>query len=307
MTQSVTAPASGALVELSDALATAVETAGAWTVRVEARRGNPSSGIVWSSDGQILAADHTIEKEEDITVGLGDGRTLKARLTARDPGTDLALLRVDATDLQPAERGSDESVRIGHIALAIGRPGPAGVMASFGIVSALGGSWRTARGGQVERFVRTDATLYPGFSGGPLVNAQGQSIAVNSWTLSQGAGLAIPVGVAQTVAGALAQGGVKRAYLGVGTQAVVLPSAVREKVGGQETGLMLITVEPDGPAEKSGLLIGDVLVSMDGTMLRDTEDLLGQLTPARAGQSASVKLVRGGEVREMKVTVGQRK
>ena len=219
----------GVLAGLSEDLATAVETVAVSVVRVEARRGNPSSGIVWTADGHILTADHTVEREEDIPVGLGDGRAAQGRLVARDPGSDLALLKVDATDLVAATRGSDDEVRIGHLALSIGRPGPAGVMASLGIVSALGGQWRTARGGQLDRFVRTDATLYPGFSGGPLVDAAGRVIGVNSWTLSQGAGLAIPVGLVGQIADALTQGGVKRAYLGVATQAVALPAAVRHR------------------------------------------------------------------------------
>ena len=306
MAESMSSTAAGALVGFSNELAAAVETAGAAVVRVEARRGNASSGIVWSNDGQILAADHTIEREEDIPVGLGDGRALKAKLLARDPGSDLALLKVDASDLGPAIRAYDEEVRVGHLVLAIGRPGPAGVMASLGIVSATGGPWRTARGGQVERFVRTDATLYPGFSGGPLVDAAGRVVGINSWTLSQGAGLAIPTGTAVRIAEALTQGGVKRAYLGVSTQAVALPAAIRSQAANQETGLMLVAVEPGGPAEQSGLFIGDILLAIEGQALADTDELLSQLTGQRAGQGVTFRLVRGGEIKELQVTLGQR-
>ena len=309
MTQAEAGSGTGAdvLAGLSNDLANAVETAAISIMRVEARRGNASTGIIWTNDGHILTADHTIEKEEDIPIGHGDGRRLTARLVARDPGTDLALLKVDATDLHPAQRGADGDVRVGHLALAIGRPGESGVMASLGIVSALGGPWRTARGSRIDRYVRTDATLYPGFSGGPLVDAAGRVIGINSWTLSQGAGLAIPAGTAAQVADALAQGGVKRAYLGVATQPVSLPPAIRGKVGtGQEAGLMLVSVEADGPAEKSGLLIGDILVTIDGKPLNTAEDLLAQLSSGRAGQMANFKLVRAGEVRDLQVTLGQR-
>lgn len=307
MTQEHTNTTSGALAGFSDELANAVETAGATVVRVEARRGNASSGVIWTSDGHILTSDHTIEREEDINIGFGDGRTMSAKLVARDPGTDLALIKVDATDLVPASRASDSTVRIGHLVLAIGRPGKAGVMASLGIVSATGGPWRTARGGQLERFVRTDATLYPGFSGGPLIDATGQLIGINSWTLSQGAGFAVPAGTAAQVAEALAHGGIKRAYLGVGTQMVSLPSAVRAKLGtSQETGLMLIAVESDGPAEKSNLMIGDVLLSLDGKALNDPDDLLKELSSERVGKGGTFILVRGGEVKDHFVTFGQR-
>jgi S1-C subfamily serine protease len=307
MAESNSSTATGALTSFSDELANAVETAAVSVVRVEARRGNASSGIIWSKDGHIITADHALEKEEDIAIGLGDGRTTTAKLVARDPGTDLALLKIDTTDLTPIEQAPDAEVRIGHLVLALGRPGQAGVMASLGIVSALGGPWRTARGGQIERFVRTDATLYPGFSGGPLIDAAGRVVGINSWTLSQGAGLAVPIGIVAQVAEALGQGGVKRAYLGVGTQAVALPSAVRAKLGtNQETGLMLIAVEADGPAEKSGLLIGDVLLSLGGKVLNDPDDLLKELTSNQVGRAGTFKLVRGGEIKDHQVTFGQR-
>ncbi|HET8627622.1 MAG TPA: trypsin-like peptidase domain-containing protein [Thermomicrobiales bacterium] len=311
MAQADSGAPAGALAQLSAGLADAVERAGAAVVRVEARRGHGATGIVWSREGQIVAADHTIEREDDITVGFADGRTLAAKLVARDPGTDLALLTVETADqagehaYTPLARASDADVRIGHLVLALGRPG-ADVMASLGIVSAVGGPWRTGRGGRIERYVRTDATLYTGFSGGPLVDAAGRLVAINSWTLSQGAGFAIPVGTVERVVQALTTGGVKRPYLGVGAQAVALPGGVKAQVGGQETGLILLTVEPNGPGAKSGLLIGDVLVAFNGQALRSTEDLLAQLQAAGAGQAATAKLVRGGELRDLPVTVGER-
>ncbi|MDQ3855190.1 MAG: serine protease, partial [Chloroflexota bacterium] len=156
--ESQSATSSGQLAALSEELADAVELAARSVVRVDARRGNASSGIVWHGDGYILTADHTLEREEDINVGTGDGRTLKGRLVARDPGSDLALLKVDASDLTPAQLAQDSETKIGHLVLAVGRPGSAGVMASLGIISAKGGAWRTARGGQLDAFVRTDAT-----------------------------------------------------------------------------------------------------------------------------------------------------
>ena len=297
----------GALAGFSTDLANAVETISASVVRVEARRGNGSSGIIWTSDGHIVAADHTIEREDDIPIGLGDGRDVTAKLVARDPGSDLALLKIDTTDLNAATRADDADVRVGHLVLAVGRPGPAGVMASLGIVSALGGQWRTSRGSQIERFVRTDATLYPGFSGGPLIDSAGRVVGINSWTLSQGAGLAIPVGIVAGIVDQLLSGGVRRAYLGVGTQSVALPATLRAQIEThQETGLMLIAVEADGPAEQAGLLIGDILLSLDGKQLNDTDDLLQELSSDRVGKSGAFKLVRGGEVRDWNVQFGQR-
>jgi S1-C subfamily serine protease len=305
MTQAVTTGPSF-LETLSNELASAVDSVAGSVARVEARRGNASSGIVWSGDGQILTADHAVEREEDIRVHLGDGRSTQARLVARDPGSDLALLKVEATDLAPAQHAPEESIRVGSLVMAVGRPGPAGTMATIGIVSAVGGAWRTARGSQLESFVRTDATLYPGFSGGPLVDASGRVVGINSWTLSQGAGLAVPVSVAARLAQALAQGGVKRGFLGVGTQVVPLPQALRDQLGGQETGLIVLSLVSGGPAENGGLLIGDVLVGLEGQQLSDAEDLQSQLTPERVGKPAQLRVVRGGELRDVTITLGQR-
>lgn len=306
MTQTSTPAESSFLETLSGELASAVDRIGNSVVRVDARRGNASSGIVWSADGHILTADHAIEREGDIQIHLGDGRSTQARLIARDPGSDLALLQVEAKDLTPAEHATEDSARVGSLVLAVGRPGPAGAMATLGIVSAVGSSWRTARGSQLERFVRTDATLYPGFSGGPLVDAAGRVVGVNSWTLSQGAGFAIPVGVAAALARALSRGGVKRAFLGVGTQVVPLPQQVRGQVGGQETGLIVLSLVSGGAAETGGLIIGDVLVALEGHGLSDAEDLQSQLTPDRVGRPSQLRIVRGGELRDVTITLGTR-
>ncbi len=306
MTQTAEAASTGMLSALSEELAAAVEVAGASVVRVDARRGNASSGIVWDAAGHILTADHTIEHETEIPVHAGDGRALQATLVARDPGSDLALLRTTPDGLTPIAHAPEDSARVGSLVLAIGRPGPAGTMATMGIISAGGGSWRTARGSQLEQYVRTDATLYPGFSGGPLVDALGRLVAVNSWTLSQGAGLAIPVGTAARLVQALAQGGVKRAFLGVGTQVVPLPQSLRESIGGQESGLIVLSLVPDGPAERAGFFIGDVLVSIEGDPLANPDALQAQLTPERVGKPVTINIVRGGELRDLSVEPGQR-
>ena len=306
MTQTVDTASAGMLSALSDELAKAVEVAGNSVVRVEARRGNASSGIVWNAEGHILTADHTIEHDADIPVHAGDGRAMQARIVGRDPGSDLALLKVDPDGLTPIDHAPDSSARVGSLVLAVGRPGPAGTMATMGIISAVGGSWRTARGSQLDHYVRTDATLYPGFSGGPLVDAAGRLVAVNSWTLSQGAGLAIPVSTAARLVQALAHGGVKRAFLGVGTQVVPLPQSVREAIGGQEAGLIVLSLVQDGPAERAGFFIGDVLVSVDGTALANPDALQAQLTPERVGTPVQMRIVRGGELRDVTVELGQR-
>ena len=178
------------LAGVSSELADAVERAGAGVVTVDSRRRHPATGIVWSADGLIATANHVVEREEEIEIGLPDGRTAGAALIGRDPGSDLALLRVDASDLTPLER-TDAEPRVGHLTLAIGRPGPSGPMASLGVVTAVGGPLRFRGGGALERYVRADVAMLPGFSGGPLVDSAGRLIGLNSSTLGRAGQLTV--------------------------------------------------------------------------------------------------------------------
>lgn len=294
----------GVLAQLSDALAAAVERAGRSTVTVHARRRVPASGIIWQP-GVILTCDHVLERDEDIAVTTPDGRELPARLAGRDPGSDLAVLRVEATDLVPLEPAPEGSARVGHLVLAIGRPGN-GPMASLGVISAVGGPWRTFRGGLVEGYIRSDTTFYPGFSGGPLVDTAGRAVGINSGRLGRGAGLTIPMAAAARIAEQLLRTGrIRRGYLGIGSQPVRLPEPLARLIG-QASGLLVVSVEADSPAARGGLLIGDVIISMAGAPVRDTEDLQALLGPERVGQPTTVTVLRGGERRELSVTVGER-
>ncbi len=186
------------LSQLSDALAAAVESAGASVVRVEGRRRIPASGVVWSADGVIVTAHHVVEQDDDIGIGLPDGREVTATLIGRDPTTDLALLRAQATALQPAQWASAEELKVGHLALALARPGQ-NTMATLGIVSALSKDWRTPTGGQLDHYLQTDIVMYPGFSGGPLVSAKGQVMGMNTSALLRGISLAIPAATVRRV------------------------------------------------------------------------------------------------------------
>ena len=293
------------LSEFSDALAAAVEAAGRGTVTVYARRRLPASGIVWTADS-VLTCDHVIERDEDLRIGLPDGSEVPAQLAGRDPGSDLAVLKVVADGLTPVTRATAPA-KTGHLALALGRPGPGGVAAALGVVSTVGGAWRTMRGGQVDGYLRADVTLYPGFSGGPLVNVQGEVVGINSSRLGRGAGMTIPVAAAAPIAEALLrQGRLKRGYLGIGSQPVRLPQAMSALLNGQETGLLLVNVEAGAPAERGGLLMGDILVAFGGTPLRDTDDLQAKLGSDSANQAAVLTVLRGGERREITVTIGER-
>lgn len=293
----------GVLAGLSNDLANAVERASAAIVRVNARRRQAASGIVWSA-GTIVTTDHVIEREEEITLGLPDGSEIPATLTARDPGTDLAVLKA-GTSLTAIERGPLPGV--GSLVLAVARPDDGGPQATLGVVSAIAGPARTWRGGQLDRFVRSDAILYPGFSGGPLVDALGRAVGINSSHLARGSGIAIPVDVAGTVVEALlSHGRVRRGYLGISSQPVALPAAAAQKAAGQTTGLLVLRVEPNAAAERGGVIVGDILIALGGEPVRDVDDLQRLLGADVVGRSVPMRVLRGGEPRELSVQIGER-
>lgn len=293
------------LEQVSNDLAAAVERAGASLVRVDARRRFPASGIVWSSDGVIVTAHHVIKREEGITIGLADGRVVAAALVARDPSTDVAVLRAEASDLTPPAWADDAALRVGQLALAVGRPDES-LQASLGVISVLEGAWRSPAGGQIERYVQSDLTMYPGFSGGALVNAAGEMIGMNTSALLRGASLTIPAATLRCVIESLlSHGRVRRGYLGIGSQPVRLPDALANELG-QETGLLLVSVEPDSPAGRAGLLLGDTIVGLAGERVRHLDDLQALLGGDRVGQTVTVRFVRGGSVEEREITIGER-
>src|SRR5262249_32332153 len=295
------------LQQVSDALATTVATVSPSVVRVEARRRLPASGLVWSRDGIILTTHHVIERDDNIRVGLHSGQTVAATLVGRDATTDLAVLRAAGVELESPTWAEPEGspLSVGHLVLALGRPGQR-VQATLGLISALGESWRTPAGGLMERYVQTDVVMYPGFSGGALVSMTGQVLGLNTSALLRDRSLTIPLATLRRVTEMLlTHGRIRRGYLGVSTQPVRLPAALTERLG-QETGLLLITVEPHGPAEQGGLLLGDTLVALDGTPLRHPDDLLACLSTERIGTTVLIRMVRGGEIQERSVAVGER-
>ncbi|MBI5301053.1 MAG: trypsin-like peptidase domain-containing protein [Chloroflexi bacterium] len=293
------------LSDLSQTLAASVESAGAGIVRVEARPRLPASGIVWSNDGVIVTAHHIVEQDENIGIGLPDGRTATAKLVGRDPTTDLAVLRADAKGLTTRPWVETASLKVGHIVLALGRPGQ-NVMATLGVVSALGESWRTPAGGKLDAYLQTDVVMYPGFSGGPLVDADGQFAGLNTSALLRGVSITVPTAtIRQVVETLLTKGRISRGYLGVGAQPVRLPDALAQQLK-QETGLLVVSVEPNGPADKAGLFLGDVIVAVEGAPIRHLDDLLGALSSDRVGAAVRVKIVRGGVTQDKSAVVGER-
>jgi S1-C subfamily serine protease len=295
------------LIELSDAMAGAVTRAGASTVTVNARRRMPASGIGFASD-LVLTADHVVERDEDIHVILPDGSEIDASVAGRDPGSDLALLRLGQAGIAVAEKAENEA-RVGQIVLALGRPSRAGIEASLGVVSAVGGPVRTGRGGMLEQYMRTDTIPYPGFSGGPLIDALGRVVGLNTSGVSRGMSLTIPAGLAWRVAETLsAHGHIRRGYLGVRSQPVNIAQAQREVLGReQETGLLLVSIERGSPAEDGGLIVGDILVAVNEQPVNDPDELLALLAGSIVGNPTSVQVLRGGQPASVTVTIGERK
>jgi len=292
------------LVELSNAMAAAAEKAGQSTLLVSARRRMPASGIAIAPD-QVLTAAHVIEQEEGIKVLLPDGTESGAKLAGHDHGSDLAVLKLDKALAKPAEKAP--TARIGELVLALGRPTPEGIEVSLGVVSAMGGPVRTPHG-SLDRYIRTDTTPFPGFSGGPLVDAEGRIVGVNTSGFGRGIALTIPSEVAWKVADQLARtGSVKRGYLGIRSEAVELAETARKALGREQaSGLLVVGVEHHSPAESGGLIVGDILVGVDGQPVPDHDALFAHLGSEAVDRSVPVEILRGGQEARVDVKIGAR-
>ena len=292
------------MIQLSEAMTTAVTTANAGVVRVEARRRMPATGIVWSDDGVIVTANHVVSRDDKIQVGLADGRSVSAVLVGRDPTTDIAVLRVEE-GLSALVEANKQELGVGNLVLALGRPGNT-VQATLGIVSALGDSWQTRMGGRIDRYLQTDVVMYPGYSGGPLVDGNGRLLGMNTSGIVGGVSLAIPTSTLSRVTDTLlAHGHMKRGYLGVSTQKVRLPDDLRETLD-QKTALLVVSSESGSPAAQGGLMLGDTIVGVAGEKVRSHDDLLAQLTGDVVGTAVAISIIRGGQVQTLEVTVGEK-
>lgn len=326
------------LQELSNEMADLVDSAAPSVLRVDARRRLPATGIAWA-ENLIVTAHHVVERDDDISVGLPDGGRVEAELVGRDPRHDLALLRVDAA-LPAAQLAAEENLRVGNLVLALGRPRQR-VKASLGVVSGLvtpedarrrrrrmkqrfskhggggkrdrkkrawmkkaawkAGGWQRLLAGSI---IQTDVTMYPGFSGGPLLAADGSVHGLNSSGFGGGVSIALPISIIrQSVAALLADGRIQSGYLGIGVQSALLPDGIAESLG-QEAGLLIVSIEPDSPADAAGLLVGDILTALQGEPLEDVDELQMLLARLEAGSEVSSGYVRGGALREGSIVVG---
>lgn len=305
------------LQNISDAFAAVAESAGHSVIGVNARRRFPASGIVWSGDGVIVSAHHVIQRDENISVVLPDGETAPATLVGRDPTTDLAVLRADASNLTPATWVGLDIVKVGHLVMALGRP-IRDIQASLGVVRAIGETMHfsghnhrhSSRRGPTAvihrgNYLRPDLVMYPGFSGGPLVDASGKVIGMNTSALFRGA-LTIPCDIINSVVETLLKHGrMRQGFLGIGSQPARIPEVLVSELE-QEIGLLIVSVEAGSPAERGGLLVGDIIVAFDGEPIRTPDELLFMLSGDRAGHEVPVRVARGGQLQEVAVVVSER-
>ena len=293
------------LPSFSDELAGLVRDSEEYIVRIEARRRLPASGVIWSKDGIILTTTHVVRKDEGISIGLPDGGSASAELLGRDPSTDLAILKVDGTQFNEPAWADAGDLNVGNLVLALGRPGNS-LMATFGVLSAVGDRWRTPGGGWLEQYVQTDVVMYPGFSGGPLVDARGNFVGINSSGLLRGVSMTISRSTLELVVPTLLKHGrIRRGYLGVSLQPVQLQKKAPE-LGDQETGLLVVAVEDQSPADIGGVVQGDVIAKVNGQSTRLIDDLMVSLSGDLIGEKIILNIIRGGEITEVELVLGER-
>lgn len=281
---------------ISDELADTVESAGKGVVRVDGRKRLSATGIIWR-EGVVVTASHVIRRDEGVKVGLPDGEVVSGTVAGRDNNTDLAVLKIES-GVAPLALSDNGSLRVGHLVLALGRPHEA-MQATMGVVSAMGE-------GRMSGAIKTDVVMYPGFSGGPLVDASGKVQGMNTSGFMRGASITVSTETINGLIDALLEHGhVRQGYLGVGAQPVRLPSELAEKLG-QETGLLLAMVETNSPAEKAGLFMGDTIVSLDDEPTPHLDALLSLLSGERVGKNVTLKIVRGGQIQDVAVTIGEK-
>lgn len=281
----------------------AVAAAERSAVRVEAPRCRTLSGTVFAPD-LVVSSLRSFGDSDEGRVVTADQTELKAEVVGSDAGTDVTLLRVSGGTLEPAKFVGHAGLRVGDYSLALGRPGK-NIRASLRIIGLLAEDVRTPHAGKLERYIETDRGFPDGFEGGPLIDAAGGVIGMNTGSLIRGADLAVPhVTLKRVVDELLAHGRVRRGYLGVATQPVRLPAALRDSLS-QRSGALVVDTEANGPAHKAGLVLGDVIVALDGAKIRGPRDLVDALA-SKLGVEVKLDVVRGGQVISVTLTTAER-
>jgi len=296
-----------ALETLSNDFAAAAEAVGSSVAAIYGRRWMPSSGIQWRK-GFIVTAHHSIRREEDIAVVAAGGKSFKANLAGRDPSTDLAILKVSEESALPLPSFGDGGLKLGHVVLALGRSRGSNLVASAGIVGGISGEWEPRRGARVDQHIRLSLELYPGFSGGPLVNAQGKVVGINTRGLSRGRAVTIPLATVNRIVDELIEKGhIAKPYLGLAMQPVAVPESLLGKVpGAGNSAVLVVHVEPAGPADKAGVLLGDVVVELQGKPVEDTGDIQQLLGSAKIGDTVAATVLRGGAPVKLSIMLADR-
>jgi S1-C subfamily serine protease len=257
-------------------------------------------------DGVAITAEHTIRGLDEVTVVLPSGEKAKARVSGRDHGTDIAILQVPG-GLSSVPVADESQLRVGHIVLAVGRREVEGVAASHGMISAIGGPWRTWQGARVDRWLRLDLNPFTGFSGGPVVNARGQSIGMATSGPRRSAVVISASTVNRIVDQLLQRGRIARGYLGIGMQPVAFPQGAQQSAGiSAERGLLVVAVAPGSPAGQAGILLGDIIVAAEGSAIQNIQSLQPFLDSDNVGKAIAFDVVRGGQLARVSITVGEK-
>ncbi len=298
---------SAELIEFSNALAQVTERAAVSAVAVHTEARGSSSGVIWRP-GVIVTAEHALRRDEEIHVTLPDGRIAPATLAGRDPSTDLAVLRCAEVGVAPVEHGDAAETKVGSIALVVGRTRASGAVAALGVVSLVVPERRTWAGSVLAPYIRLDIGLQPTAVGGAVVDSQGRIVGVASPRFARFGAIAIPSAAVERVAETLLKKGrIPRGYLGVALQPVRLPDHLRQTLQHNEkTAAIILEVEADGPAHKAGIVIGDILISLAGQPVSRPENVQSHLQAENIGKALSAKIVRGGTVRDVTISVGDR-
>jgi serine protease DegQ len=294
--------------QFSKEITTIVNEAGKSIVAVDGRSGHTSSGIVWRGD-YVLTAAHSIRSDTGIRVISGPEESVQARLVGADRGTDIAVLKVDKdVKAVPVDfGGGTSSLSVGDMTIAIARTRRGNIVASAGIISGLMGEWQVRRT-RIDQFIRPDLNLYPGFSGGALLGADSTVLGLNTSGLLRGKPITIPSSTLARVAEEIAwKGHVTQPYVGLVMQPVQIPESLQKKAEVTATsGLLVMHVEPEGPADAAGILLGDILVEMDSRTFDGVEDLQDVLHAKGAGNEVQATVIRGGQKVQITIKVGTR-
>jgi serine protease Do len=295
------------LETISSEFASAAEKVGSSVVAVHARRWMPTSGIEWKK-GVVVTVHHGVRRDEDIQVLLGSGRAVPAKLAGRDPSTDIAVLRIEEGSSGAPQLGDSTSLRLGHLVLALGRTRRGDLVASSGIIGGISGEWRSPRGGNLGQYIRLDLALYPGFSGGPLLNARGEVVGINTHGIAHGRAVTVPVAtVNRVVEELLSKGHIARPYLGVAMQSVEVPDNWRSKLPAEtRVGLLVTHVENGAPADQAGVLLGDVVFELGGKRVEHVDAIQDSLSTAKIADVLQMRLIRAGEITPVSIRLGER-